>query len=251
MSRRIIYKIEDRQDYLVTDEEWYEVRRLQHWYNSEFYWTTGKLAFKRYVLFPNAEEFAGLETSIWQLIEERRKKLKEQGLSEFEMIAQLERDQLVFVKWGGYFDGCLASGFTRVADNEWNAFLVCDFLLKVSTLLPHLTIEMRDEGRFIRTKRLWLRDGVALLPKRKNGFSETVGGLVKRKQFFATVDPARYDKHPAFKNSIPNFNELKDEDRKAVVKNWNWLGYGNGYRDQDSPEGADLNRKLRGFDFLE
>ena len=251
MSRRVIYKIEERPEYLVTDEEWDEVRRLQHWYNSEFYWTMGKLAFKRYVLFPNAEGFGGLETSIWQLIEERRKKLEAQGLTEFELIAQLERDQLVFVKWGGYFDGCLASGFTRVADNEWNAFLVCDFLLKVSTLLPHLTIEIRDEGRFIRTRRLWLRDGVALLPRRKNGFSDAMGILVKKKQFFASVDPARYDRHPAFKNSIPNFNDLNDEERKALVKNWNWMGYGNGSWDGDSSEGVNLNLKLRGFDFLE
>src|SRR5512146_3100932 len=98
MSRRVIYKIEDRPEYLVTDEEWDEVRRVQHWYNSEFYWTMGKLAFKRYVLFANTEEFGGLETSICQLIEERRKKLEAQGLSEFELVSQLQRDQLVFEK---------------------------------------------------------------------------------------------------------------------------------------------------------
>ena len=251
MSRRLIYKIEDRPEYFVTDEEWDEVKRLQHWYNSEFLWTTGKLAFKRFLVFPNLEEFTGLDTPIWQLIDERTKKLRAQGLSEYELIAQLERDHLISVKWGGYFDECLASGFTRVADNEWNALLVCDFLLKVSTLLPHLTIEIRDEGRFVRTKRIWLRNGVALLPRRKNGFSETVANLVKRKQFFANVDPSRYDNHPSFKNSIPNFNYLKDEEKKALVKNWNWLGYGNGYGDGESEEGVNLNLKLRGFDYLE
>src|SRR3989442_10557590 len=34
------------------------------------------------------------------------------------IIAQLEADGLVIAKRGGYFDQCLASGFTRVAGNE-------------------------------------------------------------------------------------------------------------------------------------
>ncbi|MBI2619945.1 MAG: hypothetical protein HYW57_07675 [Ignavibacteriales bacterium] len=251
MSRRIIYKVEERSEYLITDEEWDEVRRLQHWYNSEFSWTTGKLAFRRYLLFPNVEEFSGLERSIWTIIEERKEKLKSQGLSETETVKQLERDHLVFVKWGGYFDDCLASGYTRVADNEWNAFLVCDFLLKVSTLLPHLVIEIRDEGRFVKTGRLWLRDGIALLRRRGGKMSESLTGVIKRKQFFSLVDPDKYEKHPSFRNSIPDFNLLAKEDRRAVLRNWNWLGYGNGGAEIDEPDGGvNLNLKLRGFDYL-
>jgi hypothetical protein len=53
MSRRIVYKIKERPEYLVTEGEWDEIKRLQHWYNSEFTWSTGNLAFKRYILFPN------------------------------------------------------------------------------------------------------------------------------------------------------------------------------------------------------
>jgi hypothetical protein len=194
---------------------------------------------------------AGLDTTIWTLIEERKRRLKALGKTEEETIRQLERDRLVFVKWGGYYDDCLASGFTRVAGNEWNAFLVCDFLLKVSTLLPHVIVEIMDEGRFVRTKRLWLRDGVALLQRRAAEGSETLGDLVKRKKFFAIVDPGKYDRHPAFKNFIPNFNELKEEDRQTLLRDWNWLGYGNRYEvEGNATDGVDLNRKLRGFDFF-
>jgi len=250
MSRRIIYKISERPEYLVTEEEWDEVKRLQHWYNSEFSWSAGKLAFKRYVLFANVDEFSGLDTPIWEIIGERKLRLRSQGYSEYQIIEQLERDRLIVVKWGGYYDDCLASGFTRVADNEWNAFLVCDFLLKVSTLLPHVMVEVQDEGRFVRTKRLWLRDAVAMLPRhaRPSGWAR----VLKSKGFFACVDPQKYDKHPVFRNSIPGFNDLKAEERRAVVRNWNWLGFDNGEGSLESGPGlVNLNSKLRGVDFFD
>lgn len=250
MSRRILYKISDNPEYLVTEEEWDEVRRLQHWYNSEFSWTTGRLAFRRYVLFPNVEEFSGLDTSIWSLIEERTRRLRSEGMTEEETVRQLERDRLVFVKWGGYFDDCLASGFTRVADNEWNALLVCDFLLKVSTLIPHVLIELVDEGRFVRTGKLWLRDGVALVDRTGSGSQDSVTDLLKHRRLFAVVDPARYDRHPGLRNSIPNFNDLGREDRMALVQDWNWLGYESRGEQNEVSGGFDLNRKLRGLDYL-
>lgn len=251
MSRRIVYKIRDLPEYHVTEEEWDEIKRLQHWYNSEFTWSTGKLAFKRYIAFPNGDEFAGLDTPIWQLIGDRKARLQSQGMSEYAIIEQLERDRLIVVKWGGYFDDCLASGFTRVADNEWNAFLVCDFLLKVSTLVPHVLIEINDEGRFVRTRKIWLRDAVAMLPRTMD-LPETETAFVKKKQFFAFVDPREYEKHPVFKNSVPGFNALESEERKAVVRNWNWLGFGNAADTGDFEPGmVNLNVKVRGFDFFD
>ncbi len=252
MSRRIIYKIEERPEYFVSDEEWGEVQRLQHWYNSEFTWTTGKLAFRRFLMFPNVEEFSNLETSIWSIIEQRRERLRSIGRSEFEIVAQLERDGLVFVKWGGYYDGCLASGFTRIADNEWNAFLVCDFLLKVSTLLPHLLIELVDEGRFVKTRRMWLRDGVAMLRRKSGKVPATVSAVIKRKQFFSVVDPDKYEHHPGLNNTVPGFNRMKEDERKAIVRDWNWLGYGGNYdHNGDDTKGYNLNEKVRGFDFID
>lgn len=250
MSRRIIYKIGERPEYLVTEEEWDEVKRLQHWYNSEFSWSAGKLAFKRYVFFPNVDEFSGLDTPIWEIIRERKVKLGNQGYSEYQIVEQLERDRLIVVKWGGYYDDCLASGFTRVADNEWNAFLVCDFLLKVSTLLPHVMVEVQDEGGFVRTKRLWLRDAVAMLPRGVD--SPGWDRVQKTKGFFSCVDPQKYDRHPAFRNSIPGFNDLKLEERRAVVRNWNWLGFDDRGTCDDSNTGlVNLNTKLRGADFFD
>jgi hypothetical protein len=246
VGRRIIYKIRDDKN-SFTDQEWEEVQGLQHWYNSEFSWSTGKIAFKRYIIFPNTEEFYNLDQTIWQIIDRRRTTLREQGLSQQEIIVQLEKDRLVFVKWGGNYDNCLASGFTRVADNEWNAFLVCDFLLKASTLCPGATIQVFDEGQFIKTGAVWLRNGAVLLPKH-NLRTPFVEEILQDRRIFSIVNPTKYSKHPAFKNIIPDFNRKQPKERRSLVQNWNWLGYGDGYDSQgDDLEGYDLNAKARDF----
>lgn len=248
MGRRIIYKIENQVENSVTDQEWSELKKLQHWYNSEFDWSGGKLLFKRYVIFPNVEEFAGLDRSIWEIIGERHRTLASHGLPEIEIISQLERDGLVSVKWGGYFDGCLASGFTRVAGNEWNAFLVCDFLLKTSMILSHATLLAEDEGRFIKTAKVRFRQGNVLVAGEDPLTREPVSELIAGRRIFSIVDPEKYDKHPAFKNIIPEFNKLNTQERLAHLRNWNWLGYDDSYDVKgDDFKGFNLNLKVREF----
>lgn len=245
MGRRIIYRIEDREGNRYSDDEWDEVERLQHWYNSEFWWSTGRLAFKRYVMFPNAEDFEGLTTPLWDLIAQRHQALRGQGMSEREIVSQMEKDRLLVVKWGGYYDNCLASGFTRVADNEWNAYLVCDFLLKASTLCPHAAINVLDEGRFIKTGRIVFRDAVGLIPKEISGDAGVLD-LIRAGRVFSLVDSEKYNRHPGFRNIIPEFNKLKASERKKLVRNWNWLGYeGNFDMNGDDKKGFDLNAKVR------
>ncbi len=251
MGRRIIYKIEDRPGNSVTESEWADIQKLQHWYNSEFQWSTGKLAFKRHVLFPNTEEFSDLDQSVWELISQRHQSLQAQGFSEHEVVAQLEKDRLVFVKWGGYFDGCIASGFTRVADNEWNAYLVCDFLLKASTLCPSATFQIIDEGKFVKTGTVWLRNGVGLLPKSLVRSDVSVELLVEERRVFSIVNAQKYDKHPAFRNLIPEFNSLELKERRALVRNWNWLGYEDSYDAHgDDLKGFNLNSKVQKFEII-
>ncbi len=248
MGRRIIYKIGNRPENSIAENDWSELQKLQHWYNSEFKWTGGKLLFKRYVMFPNVEEFADLDRSIWEIIGERHQTLASQGLPEMAIVSQLEKDGLVSVKWGGYYDGCLASGFTRVADNEWNAFLICDFLLKVSMMLSNVTILAQDEGRFIKTGKVYFRRGNVFVEKNDNYSRETIGELVESRHVFSIVDPEKYDKHPSFKNIIPEFNKLNAQERLAHLRNWNWLGYDDTYDiDGDDLKGFDLNQKVREF----
>lgn len=248
MGRRIIYRIYDRAGNKFTEHEWEEVDRLQHWYNSEFSWSTGRLAFKRYVFFPNAEEFQNIETPIWEVIGQRHANLRLQGLSESEIISQMSKDNLIIVKWGGYYDNCLASGFTRVADNEWNAYLVCDFLLKASTLCPNAAISAFDEGRFIKTGQVDFRKGHVEVASTGATSDAEVGDLCVAKRVFSVVDPEKYNGHPAFRNMIPEFGKLKMSERKKLVRNWNWLGYdGNFDGNGDDAHGFDLNAKVRSF----
>jgi hypothetical protein len=248
MSRRIIYRIDDRKGSIFTESEWEGIDRLQHWYNSEFSWSTGRLAMKRYVVFPNSEDFQNVESPIWEVIGQRHASLRSQGLSGSEIIAQMEKDKLIIVKWGGYYDNCLASGFTRVADNEWNAYLVCDFLLKASTLCPNATISALDEGRFIKTGEAHFRDGSVEIGPDEEMTDKEMQDLCATRRVFSVVDAEKYDRHPAFRNVIPEFNRLKMSERNKLVKNWNWLGYeGNFDANGDDLGGFDLNTKVRSF----
>jgi hypothetical protein len=249
MGRRIIYRIEENGTNRFSDEEWDQVERLQHWYNSEFSWSTGRLAFKRFVLFPNTEDFENLETPIWDVISKRHQTLREDGLNEREIVLQMEKDKLLVVKWGGYYDNCLASGFTRVADNEWNGYLACDFLLKASTLLPGAIVSVTDEGKFIKTGRVQLQNATVILPRDVLVSDKEAGELLRAGRVFAVVDAEKYNRHPSFRNIIPEFNKLKASERKKLVRNWNWLGYeGNFDADGDDQKGFDLNTKVRFFE---
>ena len=248
MGRRIIYRIEDRPGNKFTDEEWVSVERLQHWYNSEFSWSTGRLRFKRFVIFPNTEDFANLSLSIWEIIAKRQQTLREKGLPEREIIVQMEQEKLLIVKWGGYFDECLASGFTRVADNEWNAFLTCDFLLKASTLLPDASIVVKDEGKFIKTGILSLHNASVVFQRGGNTSTMNPEEICASRRAFSIVDADKYARHPSFKNMVPEFGRLKEMERREVVKNWNWLGYDGKYDSNgDDNKGFDLNLKVRSF----
>jgi hypothetical protein len=248
VSRRIIYQIEKTGDNQLAEDEWDEIERLQHWYNSEFSWSTGRLAFKRFVSFPNTEDFDNLSTSIWDIIARRHQLLRDQGLSEREIVSQMEKDRLLVVKWGGYYDNCLASGFTRVADNEWNAYLVCDFLLKASTLCPGASIKVNDEGRFIKTGTIILRNATVSIPRKESLTGTDVLDALQTGRVFSVVDAEKYNRHPAFRNIIPEFNKLKGSERKKLVRNWNWLGYdGNFDENGDDKKGFDLNSKVRSF----
>jgi len=252
VGRRILYSIPASDAFQVSEAGWQEVQRLQHWYNSEFSWSSGRLVFRRYVLFVNAEEFSDLDCSPAEIFEKRKAFLKDQGLDELAMVTQLEKDGLVTVKWGGYQDACYASGFTRVADNEWNAYLVCDFLLKVSLALPGAMVVARDEGRFITTGSVRFRNGAVEVPVVKGREARLEKERVRTRRVFAFVDRDRYSKHKPFRNTIPQFLERDADERQKLVGDWNWLGFGNADVSSDEPQsGLDLNKKVKRFDVVE
>lgn len=249
MARRIYYKIPDNNKNNISDEVWDEIIKLQHWYNTEFIWTAGKINLKMYVVFPNFDERCDDdEETLWQLIIERRSILRKMGLSENEIIRQLKSENLIIIKKGGYFDNCVASGFTRVAANEWNAYLVCEFLLKVSRIITHCDIHVKDEGKFIKCQDIIIQNGnVTALATGEYPMS-FYKGIIQNRRIFSIVDSAKYNNFPVYHSIIQNFNTLRYDEQKTYVHDWKWLGFEDNYDSNgDDIQGYDLNRKVIEF----
>jgi len=248
MARKIYYRIPDDRTNRIADREWEEVLRLQHWYNSEFFWTAGKLSFKMFAVF---QAVAGdhISAEEWQKkIRERMDLLRGEGMSENEMIRILEQEGLVSVKKGGYADGCLASGFTRVAGNEFNAYLVLEFLLKASHLLKGSFIEVEDEGEFIKAKYGRIEGGSVTLTS-ESGLQDAIfGAMAGQRRVFSIVDAQKYSQYPKFRSDIPDFSALSADERSDILTQWNWLGFESSYDiNGDDLQGLNLNLKVKEF----
>lgn len=249
MARRLYYKIIDDGKNFISDLQWDEILRLQHWYNSEFVWTAGRLSFKMYAVFPNIDSMTTNEDDLWAQIRGRHCSLRSEGISENEIIRNLEAEGLVIAKKGGYFDGCLASGFTRVAGNEFNAYLVCEFLLKASIAAPGVIIVVCDEGEFIKPRNIRIQQGKIILSQPEKSKLSYYQLMVANRHVFAIVDTAKYDHFPKYETTIADFNDLPADEQHIILKDWNWLGFENNYDiNGDDIQGFDLNRKVVSFE---
>ncbi len=248
MARTLHYKIVDDPRNILSDRESEEVLRLQHWYNSEFVWTAGRLALKMYAVFPNWEEFDGDEKQLIERITRRQRELRKSGFSENKIILQLESDGLVIAKKGGYTDNCLASGFTKVAGNEFNAYIVCEFFLKASSIAKKTEFSLYDEGKFVKCGRIKIRDGIVRITgdDASKGFIED---LVHERKIFSIVNPQKYDEFPKFRTLVSGYNDLDEGEKMEILKDWNWLGFGDNFDiNGDDIQGYNLNAKVRGFE---
>lgn len=248
MARKIYYWINDTANNLVSDGEWEEVCRLQHWYNSEFFWTAGKINFKMFSIFPNWEELSKDRTLIFEKIKSRKRTLKQSGLTENQMIRKLAAETLLVVKKGGFRDNCIASGFTRVASNEYNAYLVCEFLLKTSKIVSLARIEVEDEGMFIKPQSMSIQNGDVLLCARDASNHNMFKEFVDKRSVFSIVNPRKYDDYTKFSNQIEDYSKLKKVDKLKILNDWNWLGFEDSYDlDGNDFEGLNLNLKVGNF----
>ncbi len=248
MPRRIQFKVTNNRENFVSTEEWESIRSLQRWYNSEFFWTGGKLDFRRFLIFPNYDR-VGSDSAI---VRTRFEELEKRGYTEEEIVDELEARELILVKRGGYEEGAFASGFARVADNEFNAYLVLDFLLKVSRIARTASIDVLDEGDFVKTHSVRLAGGSAIL-KATEVDARIIDEVRANRRIFAVVNPDKYDGHPQFSNLVSEFCELMPDERAKVLANWNWLGYESKSSfdfNGDDFYGFDLNQKLSNLYFI-
>jgi hypothetical protein len=252
MARKLYYKIIDDGSNAISDAGWETVSRLQHWYNSEFVWTAGKLGLKMFAVFPNTENRSGTIDELSETIAARRRTLSSKGVPENEIVRILQHEGLIYAHKGGYFDSCVASGFTRVAGNEFNAYLVGEFLLKVSRCIADLSIDLYDEGNFVKPHEVRLRNGAAIVTVKDQSRRWYLESIVKNRHVFSVVDPGKYDNYPGFQPIVSDFKELSEEERSSILKNWNWLGFEENFDiNGDDIQGYDLNRKVGSFQLEE
>jgi hypothetical protein len=252
MARKLYYKVVDNGRNAIGEEEWESILRLQHWNNSEFQWTAGRLGLKMFAVFPNPDAEEGSRNSLLVRITLRRTELRAEGLSENAIIEKLAAEGLIMAQKGGYFDNCIASGFTRVASNEFNAYLVCEFLLKASLIAPGAAFDVYDEGEFVKSKQVLIRKGAVELKIRDTSRAVYYKTLVEHRHVFAVVDPAKYDNLPGYQSMVSGFNEMPEDERLSILKDWNWLGFDDNFDlHGDDVQGFDLNRKVSSFSISE
>jgi hypothetical protein len=145
MGRTIHYWIEKDGQNAMTDEEWQKIEELQDDYNRNHVWTCENLSFERFSIFPNWKEWDKAETNVQDVWLEISSAMDMPGGLE-----ELQRQNLVVIKYGGYMgEKYLASGFTKVGENEKNAALVVKFLIECSILAPRIKIKVSDEGDYL------------------------------------------------------------------------------------------------------
>lgn len=248
MARKIYYKVENDSSNSISDCQWDDLLRLQHWYNSEFDWTAGRLGFRMYAVFPNLGNQPDDADSIDKKIFERKKYFKDNGLSDNESILKLESEGLVVIQKGGYSENTIASGFTRVAGNEFNAYLVCEFLLKSSLILRDSKIVVQDEGEFIKSKKVVFHRGSVMMKIQKESSAGKLHEMILNRHLFSLVDPTKYKNFPEFNNMVEDFRSLDEKEKKEIISDWNWLGYAGNYDIHgDDIRGYDLNKKVKSF----
>jgi hypothetical protein len=248
MPRAIRYYIDDTPENSLPNELWRELVRLQHWYNSEFIWSCDRLALKRYILFPNYASIPDMPYKTAKFHFRKRFLQKKIELQDEIAAAKAVVEEGLFdVRWGGVRDNSLASGITRVADNEFNAYLVCEFLMKCSVIATDATFVAEDEGRFILTRRAMFRNGEILV--RHDDLAPLVPDLdtsLEIPQIFCVVNPTKYDEHPRFTQSVEDFDDLDGEEVTASVNNFRALGFAQNYETAwGDGEGLNLQQRAR------
>lgn len=247
MPRALRYYVEKTDDNAISNDEWTQIAATQHWYNSEFFWSCDRIDFKRYILFPNYEHLPEMPYRVARFHFRKRLLAKKRELGNWvSAVAALEYEGLFSVRWGGTRDDSIASGITHVADNEFNAYLLCEFLLKCSTVATGATFVVEDEGRFVLPGRASFRSGRILVNRSDFEAADirTIDGEIP--QIFAAVDPEKYDDHPTFTQRIEDHEELDDAELAAAIGQTNGLGFGENYDTQwGDDEGISLQDRAR------
>ncbi|MDB5033154.1 MAG: hypothetical protein JWQ98_395 [Chlorobi bacterium] len=246
MPRSLRYYIEDSPDNRIADSEWKEIARLQHWYNSEFIWSCDRIGLKRYILFPNYDLMPEMPYHTAKYHFRKRLLAKKIELQdEIGAVRAMEEEGLFTVRWGGVRDDSIASGITHVADNEFNAYLLCEFLLKCSTIASGASFVVEDEGKFILTHRAIFRNAEVLV-HRADIYGDAEEIPLDMPQIFSVVNPDKYNEHPTFTQSLEDLGDLDEEAITESIIKSGALGFAQNYETAwGDAEGLNLQQRAR------
>lgn len=246
MPRALRYYIEDTPDNRIADGDWKEIARLQHWYNSEFIWSCDKIGLKRYIAFPNYERIPDMPYHTAKYHFRKRflqKKIELQD--EIAAVRAMEEEGLFTIRWGGVRDNSLASGITHVADNEFNAYLLCEFLLKCSTIANEASFVVEDEGNFVLPKRAIFRNA-EIQVRGQDLYTEGEDIALDIPQIFSVVNPDKYNDHPRFSQNLEDFDDLDESSITESVHQFGTLGFAQNYETAwGDAEGLNLQLRAR------
>ena len=253
MPRALRYYVDDNGRNRITNEEWTQIAATQHWYNSEFFWSCDKIGLKRYILFPNYDHMPEMPYRTARFHFRKRLLAKKIEVGNWvEAVEALVDEGLFSVRWGGTRESSIASGITHVADNEYNAYLLAEFLLKCSTIVPDATFTLEDEGRFVLPGRAMFRQGKVLVHREDLAATPQNETSGETPQIFSLVNHARYDDHPTFTQSIEDFDELDEAELAEAIGLTNGLGFGENYDDEEGDrEGLDLQKRAIGVEIFD
>ncbi len=246
MPRALRYYIADTPENTISDAQWREIARLQHWYNSEFIWSCDRIGLKRYILFPNYEVMPDMPYHTAKYHFRKRLLAKKIELQdELAAVRAMVEEGLFSVRWGGVRDDSIASGITHVADNEFNAYLLCEFLLKCSTIATDATFVVEDEGRFVLTHRVMFRNG-AIMVAHDDAYRSPREETLDVPQIFSVVNPTKYDEHPGFSQNVEGIADLDDDELHESVSKYGVLGFAQNYETAwGDGEGLNLQQRAR------
>lgn len=246
MPRALRYYIENIPENTIPDAAWKEIARLQHWYNSEFIWSCDKIGLKRYIAFPNYDSIPEMPYHTAKYHFRKRflqKKIELQD--EIAAVRAMETEGLFTIRWGGVRDNSLASGITHVANNEFNAYLLCEFLLKCSTIANEASFVVEDEGRFILPKRAIFRNA-EILVRRQDLYGEGEDISLDIPQIFSVVNPDKYNDHPRFSQNLEDFDDMDETSITESVHEFGTLGFAENFETAwGDPEGLNLQLRAR------
>lgn len=244
MPRALRYYIENTPENRIPDDAWKEIARLQHWYNSEFIWSCDKIGLKRYMAFPNYDRIPDMPYHTAKYHFRKRflqKKIELQD--EIAAVRAMEAEGLYTIRWGGVRDGAIASGITHVADNEFNAYLLCEFLLKCSTIANEASFIVEDEGRFVIPGRAIFRNA-EIQARRDDLYRQGEEISLDVPQIFSVVNADKYNEHPRFSQNLEDFDDLDEVELTESVHRFSTLGFAQNYETAWGDAGG-LNLQLR------